>query len=391
MNRPSILFLNCGGICYDSTLYFEQEIDRELCRKGWHTEHLTVDKKNPSTTLKSYYGRQFDLILDINTVLPAAADEEGGLCLNRIDGAVWHYIIDHPLYHHDTLKSPLNRYHIICLDEKHAAFIREHYPHIRKVITLPLAASEAEELIPYQDRRDAILFTGTYSSPDLILNKANQQPPKLAALFHDMVQMLMEHPEMTQEEAVNLIMPGCFDELPAILQLNYLADFYLQSCIREELLTQMLLHNLPVTIYGHNWEIFARKYTASIPNIEKNLHLAAELPYSKMPEIYSNAQIALNQTPWFKAGMHDRVALALRNGCVCITEKCHYMEERLTDTQEIYYFSLEKIEESALLAEKLLKDPAEAFAAAERGRAYAKQHFGWEHWAEEFIAQAACR
>lgn len=385
MNQPSILFLNCGSICYDSTLYFEQAIGRELQKTGWHAEHLSVDKKNPAAGLKPYYGRHYDIIFDINTILPAASDESGSLCLNQIDGQIWHYVIDHPFYHHDALKSPLQDYNVICLDEKHAAFIKEHYPHISKVLVLPLAASAAKELIPYADRRDSILFTGTYTDPDAILYKAQKQPADLFDLFGKMVQMLLDNPEMTQEEAVALLLPGHSDKIPAILQLNYLADLYLQACIREELLKQFLLHKLPVTVYGHAWEIFVEKCLRTIPAVREYLHLAGEFRYDQMPDIYANAKIALNQTPWFKAGMHDRVPLALQNGCVCMTEKCPYMEERLADKRELYYFSLEDMEGAALLAENLLKNTAEAEAAAARGLAYARAHLCWNHWAEMFL------
>lgn len=385
MRHPSILFLNCGAICYDSTLYFEQAISSELQKRGWHTEHLSVDKKNPAPGLAPCYGRQYDVIFDINTILPAASDENGALCLNQIGGQVWHYIIDHPFYHHDVLKSPLENYHVLCLDENHAAFIRKHYPHIKRVTVLPLAASQAAEYIPYTQRKDDIIFTGTYTDPDTILYQAKKQSADLADLFEKTVALLLEHPGMPQEEAVCRILPGHDDKLPEILQLNYRADLYLQACIREELLKQFLLQKLPVTVYGHGWELFQKKCSPSVPDVPENLRCGGEFHYDRMPALYANAKIALNQTPWFTAGMHDRVPLALQNGSVCMTEQCPYLEKRLTHAKELYYFSLEDMEGAAGLAGYLLHHPSEAEEVAECGQRYASAQLGWERWAELFL------
>lgn len=386
MSQPSILFLNCGAICYDSTLYFEQQIGDALEKLGWETAHVSVDKKDLTAGLKPYYGRHYDVIFDINTILPAATDENNLLCLNQIEGEVWHYVIDHPFYHHDALKSPLDHYNVICLDEKHAAFIRKHYPHIKRVLVLPLSAGSAKEQISYHDRKDSIIFTGTYTDPDAISYKAMKQPADLVALFQKMVDMLLENPQMTQEEAVSRILPGHDDKMPEILQMNYLADLFLQACIREELLKQILLQGLPLSVYGHGWEDFAKKCDGQIADASKNLKLCGEFHYDWMPEIYGNAKIAVNQTPWFKDGMHDRVPLALLNGCVCMTEKCPYLESRLKDTKELYYFSLEDMEGAARLLGELLTNEAQAADTAARGFAYAARHFTWEQWAKNFIA-----
>ncbi len=385
MNHPSALFLSCGAICYDSTSYFEQCISQKLREHGWHTEHVCVDKKNPAAGLAPYYGKHFDIIFDVSTILPAAVDADGALCLDKIGGQIWHYVLDHPMYHHSALKCHLQNYNVLCLDEKHMEFIKTHYLHIRSVHMLPLAALAADAQIPYEARTNEILFTGTYTDPDSVLYQAMQQPAELAELFQKTVQLLLDEPELTQEEAICRLLPVRPDRLPEVLQLNYLADIYLQAVIREELIRQLLLHNLPVTIYGHGWEQFAAKQSDAIDGIFQNLHLSGEATYDKMPEIFANSKIALNQTPWFKAGMHDRVPLALQNGCACMTEECPYMKEHLADRQQLYYFSLEDMEGAALLARQLLKDPESASQTAARGYAYAQKYLSWESWVENFM------
>jgi transposase len=53
--------------------------------------------------------------MDINTKLDAIKDDNGIYCIERIGRQFWHYILDHPFYHHDALKQKLGNMHVICL------------------------------------------------------------------------------------------------------------------------------------------------------------------------------------------------------------------------------------------------------------------------------------
>jgi len=156
-----ILFLSNGSICYDSTTYFIQCIGEELKAMGWEVMHIRLDKATQKDKLcvlaDEYDSQPFDYVFDINTKLDAVCDDSGRYCFDRLGKAVWHYILDHPFYHHDSLKVPLKNMNVICLDEMHKKFIDETYPHINSCIVLPLAAKQAgikEVLVPKENSRD---------------------------------------------------------------------------------------------------------------------------------------------------------------------------------------------------------------------------------------------
>lgn len=146
-----ILFLSYKDICYNSTSYFEQRISEELINAGIKVTHLNIPKpaKGLSGTLadtaymllKPYFNADLDAIIDINTTIPCIKYNNGYI-LNNFDIPVWHYILDHPLYHYKALKVQLNNYNVICLDTFHAKLIRESFPHIREVKVIPLSADE---------------------------------------------------------------------------------------------------------------------------------------------------------------------------------------------------------------------------------------------------------
>lgn len=390
--KPSILFLSRGSICYDSTACFAKAIGCELEKLGWSAEYVSCPKGSGTDVLEALYGRHYDIILDINTRVPMAQDSNGAYCLDQIDGPVWHYILDHPLYHHDALKTPLQDYHVICLDQNHADYIRSCYPHIRSVHMLPLAANpaSASALLPYEQRSHKLVFTGTYTNPNVVLYHASRQDPEIYALLTQFTQLLLEQPDLTQEAAMRQLLPDHADiydgDFAGFMQRNYLADTYLHACIREELLLQIIRRGLPLTVYGHNWDEFAMNCERYVPDTEDYLQIKGEVPYEAISDIYADTQIALNQMPWFKRGMHDRIPLAMSNGCLCLTDSSAYLTPLLQDGQELYYYSLEDMEKAAQLAQELMENPRTAAKTAARGYEYAAKHFTWQRWAADFLA-----
>jgi hypothetical protein len=379
-----ILFLHGDSFCYDSAACFIKCISREFERLGWQTDHVFCPEEKAAEALIPFYGKSYDILFSMNLALPCLRDEEGVFCLNHIKGEVWHYILDHPFYHHNTLKCPLEDFHVICLDEKHQAFIQKHYPHIKQVICLPLAAEQADELIPYPKRRHEVLFTGTYTDSDLLLYQMTKRPAEQRRLFEQTVQLLLDEPKLTQEEAV--VRFAGDEKLPERLKENYLMDMYLRACLREELLVQMLKREIPITVYGHNWEEFLAKCEKRVPNARQHLQMMGEVPYESLPAIYADTKIALNQLPWFKAGMHDRIPLALMNGCVCVTDESSYLENRFLDGEELYFYSLEDMEGAAELVGSLLEEPVAAAKTAARGYQRALKSLCWKQWVEEYCS-----
>ena len=319
-----ILFLSNGSICYDSTTYFIDCISEELKAMGWEVMHIRLDKATQKDKLcvlaDEYDSQPFDYVFDINTKLDAVCDDSGRYCFDRLGKAVWHYILDHPFYHHDSLKVPLKNMNVICLDEMHKKFIDETYPHINSCIVLPLAAKQAESgPKPYDMRENDLIFTASYTDPDMVYFKAKKQDSDNVAFFNTFTQILFDNPELTQEEAIRKMYPGISGTQTAEkLQQNFMADVYIQAAIRQEIVVQLIRNHVPVKLYGHNWDTFLTKAEVLMKEdltfIKEHVKDCGEVTYGELPAIYNNARLSVNQLPWFKAGIHDRTHLALMNG-----------------------------------------------------------------------------
>ena len=330
---------------------------------------------------------------------------------------LWHIILDHPLYHNSVLKQPLKNMRVVCLDETHAEYIRKYYSHIKEVIVMPLPADTAKSLVPYNERSRNVLFTGTYTSSEDIVALAmrsggdsveiknfqtmHKEPAQefinSMHIFNKMAGYLLENPCETIEKAYTFALGDITDETALKetaaafadgLELNFWADMFIRAVIREELLMEMLRNGIDVDIFGHGWEKFVEK----CGNVEKSevrfkgkINICGEVDYRQLPELYADTKIALNVLPWFKAGQHDRIALAMCNGCVCVTDESIYLEKKFVDGENIFMYSLEDMTGAAMLVRDLLAHPLEAARAAAKGYVCAVSSLSFKKYIEIFI------
>lgn len=330
---------------------------------------------------------------------------------------LWHIILDHPLYHNSVLKQPLKNMRVVCLDETHAEYIRKYYSHIKEVIVMPLPADTAKSLVPYNERSRDVLFTGTYTSSEDIVALAmrsggdsveiknfqtmHKEPAQefinSMHIFNKMAGYLLENPCETIEKAYTFALGDITDEkvlretaaaFADGLELNFWADMFIRAVIREELLMEMLRNGIDVDIFGHGWEKFVEK----CGNVEKSegrfkgkINICGEVDYRQLPELYADTKIALNVLPWFKAGQHDRIALAMCNGCVCVTDESIYLEKKFVDGENIFMYSLEDMTGAAMLVRDLLTHPLEAARAAAKGYVCAVSSLSFKKYIEIFI------
>lgn len=338
---------------------------------------------------------------------------------------LWHIILDHPLYHNSVLRQPLKNMRVVCLDETHAEYIRKYYSHIKEVIVMPLPADTAKSLVPYNERSRDVLFTGTYTSSENIVALAmrsggdsveiknfqamHKEPAQefinSMQIFNKMAGYLLENPcetiekaytfalgDITEEKGISFEGREATKETAAAfadgLELNFLADMFIRAVIREELLMEMLRNGIDVDIFGHGWEKFVEK----CGNVEKSegrfkgkINICGEVDYRQLPELYADTKIALNVLPWFKAGQHDRIALAMCNGCVCVTDESTYLEKKFVDGENIFMYSLEDMTGAAMLVRDLLAHPLEAARAAAKGYVCAVSSLSFKKYIEIFI------
>lgn len=404
-----ILFLSSKDICYSSTAYFEKRISDELNNTGIQVTHIKVPKASDMAyaILKPYFDAGYDAVIDINSRIPVIRYNNEYL-LNYFNIPVWHYILDHPLYHYEALSAAIHNFNIICLDINHKTLIKESFPHIKSVHVMPLAADNykslqhksdfhlytADDIVSgYFKRPDSLIFTGTYTDP---VKTSLLYSSKNSIDNHPLFTLLLEKPALTQEAAVKELVKANIlntDQKPIeYLYNNFLVDVFLQAVIREEIITQIIKNHIDIIIYGHGWDAFVDKCDILAPDISKYLHIRPEISYDKLPQIYASSQISVNQMPWFKYGIHDRIPLSLINGCLCLSDTSDYFTDVLNikTNHGIHTYSLEALDSMPDILNMLLKRIPHKDEAVinelKNGYNYACNNFSWEHWVRQWVS-----
>jgi glycosyltransferase involved in cell wall biosynthesis len=412
MNK--VLIFVTRQMCYDSAGFFAKKlalnletlgIESEMCMfaeddipgrtrlfaaEVSESDGLSVLPKAESM-LEEYVGKSYLAVIDFNSKLPRIALEDGTLFLDSMDAPFINYVLDHPLYHHSMLSSPLRNYHVFTVDENHAEYVRKFYPHIRTVHALPLGASEVRNAPRWEDSEKCILFLGTYRDPEEIYEhvKSLKNEPELPA--REDILALIERMEgdwsVTIEQALAEVFenrhgrkpeehPGLFARW---MNHSYLAELYLRNRARKEAVEALVQAKLPVRIIGDWWEKLPLLQEAQVQR-EESVEFAKS--YRKIAE----CQVLLNSSPFFYGGMHDRVPAAMANHTIVLTDGNPYLRRTFGEPPCAHLYEMNDFPRS------LIEHAGEALYNESRSREMEvcafelfKMRYTWLHIAEKVI------
>ena len=438
-----VLELLAGSVCYDSTEYFLDCIAAELSGRNVECRKVRLDKDDFEAGLKEFYGEEFDCILTINTRVTCYD------YLNKIKGPVYLYLLDHPLYHHDTLLSPLNDLHVICIDKEHVRYVKDNYSNIKDVRFIPLSVSPYPNYKPLSERKYGIVFSGSYTDPDLVRHQMDKISGKYGEGFNPFrvkgskdntreflsgelygmltdgwLKIMLDNPSITQEEAMRQLLDSIdkdsstdgadlpnlsklseISDLPELSDLSklsrqlssftlrellhdiFLADVYLHAMIRQEIILEFIRQKVDIELFGHDWDIFIYKYEIVTGEKAATVTCHDEVSYSEMPAVYADSKLVLNHLPLFRAGIHDRVPMALASGALVLTESNPYMDalrENASPLNLYETFSLEDMTDIPRKATEMLACAENVTMEEQAHRAaYINEHFSWKRWVDE--------
>ena len=253
------LIFEMKTVCYNSYLYFGDALGSALKNLGHEVEYFKIDEDSLDD-LENYVGAKYDCLIDFNSDLPRALMDDDSYFLDHVDAPFYDIILDHPLYHHDTLQINLNNFHVVCLDDNHKNYIHKYYPHIKSVVVTPMTGELAfgQDSIDWDDfesRPYDILFSGTYTAPTRIEASILKLPTMLRENVYALIDMMKANSNLTIEEAVDeLASNDIYDYInsdkPLHTQSFYLADTYIRCLNRKKLVETLDKSNYPLHLFG---------------------------------------------------------------------------------------------------------------------------------------------
>ena len=375
------LIFEMKTVCYNSYLYFGDALGNALTKLGHSVEYFKVDE-DALDDLERYVGTHFDAMIDFNSDLPRALMDDDSYFLNHVDAPFFDIILDHPLYHHDSLKHKIENFHVICLDSKHKDYILKYYPHIKSVLVTPMTGELAfgHDSINWDDfenRQYDILLSGTYTDPTRLETAINKMPDFLAKNVYELIDMMTADSTLTIEDAVtalaeNEIYDYINSDLPLHTQSFYLADAYVRCINRKNLVLNLDKCQHSFDIFGALWEELDLKHAT----------LHREIPFNLTFTVFSKAKISVNIMPNFKAGSHDRVFSAQLNGAVSFTDPTTLLLEEYKDNENILFYDLDHLDQAADKVDHSLDNLSQLKKIAQGGFEIANSKHTWANIAD---------
>lgn len=390
-NQKKILILQLQGACYNSYTYFSGRIAHELRRLGHHVSVFSTAEK-PLEELARFAGQSFDAVVDCNSAAPRITTDENGYFLDTIDAPFFNLLLDHPLYHHDSLKCTLKNYHVRCLDENHAAYVKKYYPHIQSTGLWTATGSSADEFshaadvrtdesspgahpAAIRDRGIPALFCATYTDPEDVQGAIRALPEFIQEDLNRLIDALLSDPKLTIEGAVtmlgdslNVYLP---EAMPLFVQSCFLADTYVRAHRRRAFVNAAARAGLPVWLVGADWD------KLPLP-ADSHVSIRGSVPYTETFALMADSRLTLNLMPEFKAGFHDRIFSAMLNGSVAVTDPSMRLLREFTDGRELLFYDVLHMDAGCERLREVLEKPRMLQQIADAGLTAANEWFTWK-------------
>lgn len=363
-------------VCYNSYLYFAESLAKALTGHGASAELFSAGQ-NIEEALETLIGKSYDAVFDFNSGLPRLTMDDGSYFLDHIHAPFYDIILDHPLYHHDSLKQKVSDFHVLCLDENHQSYIKEQYPHIASVHLFLMTGEDISESTDYPKKEIDVLFSGTYTDYRQVEDSIRTCPAFLGDLTRDLIALMLDDTSLTQEEALRVLLPSLEgseiieETFPLHMQACFLCDTYLRAWKREELLFRLAQKNIPLTLCGNGWRKSPLSDFTQIQIID-------DISFWETFALFRKSKITLNLMPEFKCGAHDRIYSAMLNHSLCLTDATPLLNRQFENGKEILFYDFKDKNSLSEQILNLLSSPKQLAQISQNGYFKAKKDHSWQ-------------
>lgn len=327
-----ILVLKPSEISYNSMATFTQT----LCDALNQIQIETVIVSNANEILSNLDGS----IALITYNLCVSYILEGENLFDTIGIPIINFIVDHPRFHEQALNLPLQNLYVVCIDEDHLNYVKRHFPHV-KGCTYGWVCSNATANVPYDERSIDVLFSGSFQSEKMFMDKINECGENAATIAFDAIEQLLSNTTLLVEDALrsSLDLYGVEmsdrDYTYMDSAVGTLVESFVRCYFRHKLISDILSQGIPITVYGQNWE--------KSPLIKYNNFIyKGAVGFDKITNVIAHSKVVLNANGWYKAGIHERVLLAARHGSICCTNGSKIIENTFTNKKSILLYPMEQ-------------------------------------------------
>lgn len=365
---------------YARNRHFSEKLAEAMARRNIEIKSIDVQEKTSSEIIKEVHQFSPQLICSFRKAITPSDHEYDDLKIPHLS-----LLLDSAFY---TTTLTNNPYSIIaCADRNDYATIRsESHPN---VLFFPQAV-EIEVNFEEDDKLyDVVFFGSCYDYESLRMAWRQRHTESLNKMLDDAIDIVFSNEKASLAQALveawnasSLDQRGIdFPTLYAYL------DNYTRGKDRVELIRS--IKNAKVHVFGElasnnavgilGWHQYLSK--------QSNVTLHPSLLYGEMLNVLKKAKIALNSSPFFRDGAHERVFAALACGALPISSESTYLREQFTEGKEILFYQANNLSSLSGNIDSWLADESKRKAAVQRGREIVINHHTWDTRVNDLIQE----
>lgn len=392
-----ILIFTTRQLCYNSGNFFAKRIGKELELSGYNCVYCEIPENaipasnseiaQPASInsgkyvnceaedlLERHINKKYIAVIDFNSKLPRLIMDDNSYYLDNINAPFFNILLDHPLYHHNSLECRLNNYNVMAIDEDHCSYIRKNYPDIKNVYNINLGADACKS---YENNKEEyVLFMGTYRNPDFYYNQILSAPEADKKIMLGMLDELLDNSEMTIEKSLKI------ENNPLNYNKYYLVEMFYRNYYRKKVIDSVVSNGFPVKVIGEWWNQYDKIG-------QKNIVMNSSVSYEESYEVISRHKILLDSSPFFKKGIHDRVYSGMANRTAVLSDYSEYKKNLLQGEIETYKPECLK-DEICEKIEKLMKDECYYTELTEKAYTHYCNEYTWRKSVDRIIKHFLC-
>ena len=388
------------GICNGALRRFAEAFTEALRRRGQNVYTYGIageeELRNVHELMAVAVAHRYKAAVEFQAGVFTTQLPSGELLGNILKCPKFMYEFDHPLYISWHFMLPIKDYYVLSQDETYTEYLREYFPNVKGAWHMPVAgesvniitnnASREKTDTEGAEKRYGLTFVAAYNNYRQCLAAIRNMACQDKKIALGMLSILKNNPTSTAESALRTaaqkVNVNFDDKRTFVSTLHKMGDvvravtFY----YREKVVRTLVDAGVQIHVFSDTW----RK--CPFANNE-NMVIHRDIPYEEGVEVIAQSKITLNVMSWHKGGMTERVANAMLNKTVCVTDKTTYIERHFCDGDDIVLFDLENIEVLPDRIKVLLSADGTAKCQVIAGAAYKKAvaSYTWNEGAKTFM------
>ena len=348
-----------GKLGYSSVDYFFEEIERHFTARG--SEVQRFDLAGGVVPLAE---AEPDVTLGIGTQLFFVGEQPMWDAL-KIPHVAW--VIDSPVpMDISQFRSPL--LHYATIDRQHSDFLTSLGG---DCTFIPLGTRTPERDLDTAREYD-VIFTGHVGAVEAVREKWREHGAEAHTLLEQLLGPCLAdlHTPLLTQIRRQLANRGLFEPADsAIVRTLYAAlNEYLRAYKRVAVLEA--IQESEVHIFGNCDEPSLRGKT--------NLQFHGPVPYQQTFELFRHAKVAINISPNYYDGSHDRAVVPISYGALSLTDDNRYLREHFGHQESMLFYRFDALDAIDPLLKSVLAEPELMRGMAERAAATVAEQFTWE-------------